>query len=75
MATLLAEKLVFGPFHVLAEAAAAGVTFLDDRPSSITEKKKKKEKKTAKLRDFTCCSCFDEVVQILSFCNRHRILT
>lgn len=43
MATLLAEKLVFGPFHVLAEAAAAGVTFLDDRPSSITEKRKKKK--------------------------------
>lgn len=41
MATLLAEKLMFGPFHVFAEAAAAGVTFLDDGPSSITEKKKK----------------------------------
>lgn len=44
MATLLAEKLVFGPFHVFAEAAAAGVTFLDDRPSSITGKKKPKKK-------------------------------
>lgn len=61
MATLLAEKLMFGPFHVFAEAAAAGVTFLDVRPSSITDKKKKTKNCEAKL---SCC-CFDEFVQIL----------
>lgn len=40
MATLLTERLMFGSFHVFADAAAAGVTFLDDRPSSITKKNK-----------------------------------
>lgn len=47
MATFLVEKLMLDPLHVFTEAAAAGVTFLDDRPPSITKLKLNYE---AKLR-------------------------